>query len=48
MSARNLEKAKAYREKVLSERWTAFYRHVKERTEAWLDKSSGDPPGSGS
>jgi glycosyltransferase involved in cell wall biosynthesis len=48
MSARNLEKAKAYREKVLSERWTAFYRHVKERTEAWLEKSVWDPRGSGS
>lgn len=36
MSARNLEKAKEYREQVLSERWTAFYRYVRERTEAWL------------
>ena len=35
MSARNLEKAKEYREKALRERWTAFYRHVRERTEAW-------------
>jgi glycosyltransferase involved in cell wall biosynthesis len=39
MSARNLEKAKEYREKVLRERWTAFYRHVRERTEAWLETS---------
>jgi glycosyltransferase involved in cell wall biosynthesis len=36
MSARNLEKAKMYRENVLSERWTALYRHVRECTEAWL------------
>lgn len=36
MSARNLEKAKEYREKALRERWTAFYCHVRERTEAWL------------
>jgi glycosyltransferase involved in cell wall biosynthesis len=39
MSARNLEKAKEYREKVLRKRWTAFYRHVRERTEAWLETS---------
>ena len=36
LSARNLEKAKEYREEVLRERWTAFYRYVRERTEAWL------------
>ena len=36
MSARNLEKAKAYREKVLRERRLAFYRHVRETTEAWV------------
>jgi glycosyltransferase involved in cell wall biosynthesis len=37
MSARNLEKAKGYREEALRERWTAFYRYVRERTEAWLE-----------
>jgi glycosyltransferase involved in cell wall biosynthesis len=36
MSSRNLEKAKEYREEVLRERRTAFYRYVRERTEAWL------------
>jgi glycosyltransferase involved in cell wall biosynthesis len=37
MSARNLDKAKEYREPVLCERWIAFYRYVQERTEAWLE-----------
>ena len=37
MSARNLEKAQEYREEVLRERWIAFYRYVRERTEAWLE-----------
>jgi glycosyltransferase involved in cell wall biosynthesis len=37
MSARNLEKAKAYKEEVLRERRIAFYRCVRERTEAWLE-----------
>ena len=36
MSARNLEKAKAYREEVLRERRLAFYRHVRETTETWV------------
>ncbi len=36
MSARNLEKARGYRQDVLRERRIAFYRHVRERTEAWL------------
>lgn len=36
MSARNLEKAKDYTEEVLRERRIAFYRYVRERTEAWL------------
>jgi glycosyltransferase involved in cell wall biosynthesis len=40
MSARNLDKAHEYKEEVLRERWTAFYRHVRERTEAWL-KTNG-------
>ncbi len=37
MSARNLEKAQEYREAVLRERRNAFCRHVKDRTEAWLE-----------
>jgi glycosyltransferase involved in cell wall biosynthesis len=36
MSARNLERAKGYRLEALRERWTALYRHLRERTEAWL------------
>jgi glycosyltransferase involved in cell wall biosynthesis len=37
MSARNLETARKYRKEVLIERRIAFYSHVKERTEAWLE-----------
>ncbi|HKM52365.1 MAG TPA: glycosyltransferase family 4 protein [Isosphaeraceae bacterium] len=37
-SARNLEKAGNYREEVLRERRTEFYRQVKERTQSWIDK----------
>jgi len=40
MSARNLEKAREYREEVLSKRRTEFYRYVRQRTEEWL-KASG-------
>jgi glycosyltransferase involved in cell wall biosynthesis len=36
MSARNLDKAQAYREEALRARRVAFYRYVRERTEAWL------------
>jgi len=36
MSARNLEKAKEYREEVLYERRKKFYRYVPEVTEEWL------------
>jgi len=36
MSARNLKKANEFREEVLSKRWTAFYRYVREKTEEWL------------
>ncbi len=36
MSARNLATAEEYREEVLRERRVAFYRHVKEQTEAWI------------
>ena len=36
MSARNLEKAKDYRDEVLQERRNQFYRYVREMTEKWL------------
>jgi L-malate glycosyltransferase len=36
MSARNLEKAKEYRDDVLQQQRTDFYRHVRDRTEAWV------------
>jgi glycosyltransferase involved in cell wall biosynthesis len=36
MSARNLEKAKDYRDEVLCEQRNEFYRYVREMTEAWL------------
>lgn len=36
MSARNLEKARAYRSDLLRERRIAFYRSVRDQTEAWL------------
>lgn len=35
MSARNLEKARLYRESVLAERRDAFYRHIQSETEGW-------------
>jgi glycosyltransferase involved in cell wall biosynthesis len=37
MSARNLEKAKEYKEEVLCERRILFYRCVRDNTEAWLE-----------
>ncbi|MBE9223913.1 glycosyltransferase family 4 protein [Phormidium sp. LEGE 05292] len=36
MSARNLSKAKDYREEVLRDRRIAFYRYVRDTTQAWL------------
>ena len=36
MSARNLEKAREYRSELLREQRIAFYRYVREQTEAWL------------
>ena len=39
MSARNLEKAREYCEDVLRARRIAFYTYVRERTQAWLEKS---------
>jgi glycosyltransferase involved in cell wall biosynthesis len=36
MSARNLEKAKDYRDEVLQERRNQFYRYVREMTEKWV------------
>ncbi|MHB8766645.1 MAG: glycosyltransferase family 4 protein [Deferrisomatales bacterium] len=41
MSARNLEKAREYRDDVLAARRTAFYQVVRERTEAWLREGRG-------
>ena len=38
MSARNLEKAKEYKDEVLREQRIAFYRHVREKTEKSLRK----------
>jgi glycosyltransferase involved in cell wall biosynthesis len=40
MSARNLEKARVYREEALAGRRRAFYRHVREMTEA-KDRGTG-------
>ncbi len=39
MSARNLEKAKEFRQHTLRERRIAFYRHGRERTEEWMSAS---------
>lgn len=36
MSARNLNKAKEYKDEVIRERQIAFYHYLKEETEAWL------------
>ena len=36
MSARNLKKAKGYREYILRQRRNAFYRYLREKTELWL------------
>jgi glycosyltransferase involved in cell wall biosynthesis len=38
MSARNLETAKKYRDEFLQKKRIAFYRHVQEITEAWIEK----------
>lgn len=37
MAARNLDKAKDYREETLRQRRIEFYNHVKKRTEAWQE-----------
>ncbi len=39
MSARNLEKAKNHHERILRERRIEFYTAVRDRTQAWLEKS---------
>ena len=39
MSARNLEKARDYKEEILRERRNTFYCYLRERTEAWLKTS---------
>jgi glycosyltransferase involved in cell wall biosynthesis len=36
MSARNLEKAREYRDELLREKRIAFYRYVRQQTESWL------------
>jgi glycosyltransferase involved in cell wall biosynthesis len=41
MSARNLAKAAEYREDVLRERRVAFYRYLREQTEAWIKLRGG-------
>lgn len=41
MSARNLTKAREYCMDRLWERQIAFYRYLRERTEAWLEKQNG-------
>jgi len=38
MSARNLARAQEYREDALCARRTAFYRTLRERTEAWAER----------
>ena len=40
MSARNLEKAKDYRDEMLCDRRNEFYRYVREQTEAWIEKKN--------
>jgi glycosyltransferase involved in cell wall biosynthesis len=44
MSARNLAKAAEYRADILHERRRAFYRCVREQTEAWLTGRVRTPP----
>ncbi len=43
MSARNLAYAQEYREDALHARRTAFYRALRERTEAWANTQAGKP-----
>jgi glycosyltransferase involved in cell wall biosynthesis len=38
MSARNLARAGGYRENILRPRQQEFYRHLRDRTEAWIDR----------
>ncbi|MBE9015943.1 glycosyl transferase family 1 [Chroococcidiopsis sp. CCALA 051] len=38
MSARNLEKAKEYRDEILHQRRNEFYRQLRERTKAWREQ----------
>jgi glycosyltransferase involved in cell wall biosynthesis len=40
MSARNLEKSKEYRDELLQKRRIAFYRYLRENTEAWLKQKT--------
>ncbi|GET41762.1 glycosyltransferase [Microseira wollei] len=43
MSARNLDKARGYTDRVLHQRRIEFYRYVREQTEAWLKTHRTDP-----
>jgi glycosyltransferase involved in cell wall biosynthesis len=45
MSARNLDKARGYSDRVLHQRRIEFYRYVREKTEAWLKTHRTDPGG---
>jgi glycosyltransferase involved in cell wall biosynthesis len=42
MSARNLNRAKNYREEILRERRLAFYQYVRQKTEEWLAGKKND------
>jgi glycosyltransferase involved in cell wall biosynthesis len=43
MSARNLTKAREFRHDILRERHIAFYRYLREQTEAWLETREDKP-----
>jgi glycosyltransferase involved in cell wall biosynthesis len=43
MSARNLNRAQDYRDDLLAARRTAFFRHLRSTTEAWLSASGRQP-----
>jgi glycosyltransferase involved in cell wall biosynthesis len=44
MSIRNLAKAREYRDDILTSRRTAFYKHLRDRTEDWLSVRSPSAP----
>jgi glycosyltransferase involved in cell wall biosynthesis len=41
MSSRNLATAQDYRDEILQERRTAYYRHLRQKTEEWLNAKAG-------